>query len=167
VAVIPFLDRRFQPQLDQPQHAPVYNATSYRFQKLVMWNRIEVAGQIGVDHVGVAPAYQPAHFFDRVHRFADGAVAVTLSSKSASKLGPSGSWGAFCPPRPRRVGMPRGRSPPPGFEITPRRTGSGRYVFEISSSRRPASHSSKPDASIAAKLIPSTPAAPALNRVSA
>src|SRR5262245_33919548 len=78
VAVIPFLDRRFQPQLDQPQHAPVHNATSYRFQKLVMWNRIEVAGQIGVDHVGVAPAYQPAHFFDRVHRSADGAVAVDI-----------------------------------------------------------------------------------------
>src|SRR5262245_32636956 len=39
---------------------------------------IEVAGQIGVDHVGVAPAYQPAHFFDRVHRSADGAVAVDI-----------------------------------------------------------------------------------------
>src|SRR5262249_16361266 len=38
----------------------------------------EVAGQIGVDHVGVAPAYQPAHFFDRVHRSADGAVAVDI-----------------------------------------------------------------------------------------
>src|SRR5262249_61742002 len=43
-----------------------------------MWNRIEVAGQMGVDHVGVAPAYQPAHFFDRVHRSADGAVAVDI-----------------------------------------------------------------------------------------
>src|SRR5262249_18110824 len=32
----------------------------------------------GVDHVGVAPAYQPAHFFDRVHRSADGAVAVDI-----------------------------------------------------------------------------------------
>src|SRR5262245_40002239 len=43
VAIMPFHDRRFKPQLDQPEHAPVHNATSYRFQKLVMWNRIEVA----------------------------------------------------------------------------------------------------------------------------
>src|SRR5262249_31247792 len=99
VAVIPFLDRRFQPQLDQPQHAPVHNATSYRFQKLVMWNRIEVAGQIGVDHVGVAPAYQPAHFFDRVHRSAGG-----------------GGAGRHNPQVPPRILVPAGvgrRLPPP------------------------------------------------------
>jgi len=41
------------------------------------------------------------------------------------------------------------------------------YVFETSSSRRPASHFSKPAASIAAKVIPSTPGAPALERASA
>src|SRR6202162_2574673 len=29
VAIIPLLDRRFQPQLDQPEHVPVHNATSY------------------------------------------------------------------------------------------------------------------------------------------
>jgi hypothetical protein len=39
VASIPLLDRRFQPQLDQPQHMPVHDATSYRFQKLTV--RIE------------------------------------------------------------------------------------------------------------------------------
>src|SRR5262249_45489218 len=44
VAFIPFLDRRFQPQLDQPEHVPVHDATSYRFDKRVMWNRVEVAG---------------------------------------------------------------------------------------------------------------------------
>ena len=46
-------------------------------------------------------------------------------------------------------------------------TGSGRYVFEISSSRRPANHPSSPFASIAAKFIPSTPGAPALVRANA
>src|SRR5438046_529264 len=56
--------------------------------------------------------------------------------------------------------MPSGRSPPSGFEIITRRTGSGRYVFEISSSRRPASHASTPDASICAKLTPSIPPPP-------
>jgi hypothetical protein len=29
VAIIPFLDRRFQPQLDQPEHVPVHDATGY------------------------------------------------------------------------------------------------------------------------------------------
>ena len=29
VAIIPLLDRRFQPQLDQPEHVPVHDATSY------------------------------------------------------------------------------------------------------------------------------------------
>ena len=38
--------------------------------------------------------------------------------------------------------MPSGRSPPPGFGIVARRTGSGRYVFETRSSRKPASHAS-------------------------
>ncbi len=47
------------------------------------------------------------------------------------------------------VGMPSGRSPPFGFGIITRRTGSGRYVFETSSSRKPASHTSRPCSSIA------------------
>ena len=29
VAIILFLDRRLQPQLDQPEHVPVHDATSY------------------------------------------------------------------------------------------------------------------------------------------
>ena len=37
-------------------------------------------------------------------------------------------------------------------------------VFEISSSRKPANQLSKPDASIAAKVIPSMPGTPALAR---
>src|SRR5580704_692244 len=65
------------------------------------------------------------------------------------------------------VGIPSARSPPPfGFGIITRRTGSGRYLFETSSSRKPASHASKPAASICAKVIPSTPAAPAFSRAS-
>jgi hypothetical protein len=65
------------------------------------------------------------------------------------------------------VGMPSGRLPPPGFGIITRRTGCGRYVFATRSSRRAASHSSKPDASIVSNVIPSTPGAPALERASA
>jgi hypothetical protein len=63
--------------------------------------------------------------------------------------------------------MPSGRSPPPGFGIITRRTGAGRYVFVVSSFLSPASHSSRPDAAIAAKFTPSTPGAPAFARASA
>src|ERR1700722_15480167 len=38
------------------------------------------------------------------------------------------------------VGMPSGRSPPFDLGIIIRRTGSGRYVFETSSARKPANH---------------------------
>jgi hypothetical protein len=66
------------------------------------------------------------------------------------------------------VGMPSGRSPSPfAFGIVTRRTGSGWYVFEISSSRRPANHPSSPFASIIANVIPSTPGAPAFVRANA
>ena len=41
-----------------------------------------------------------------------------------------------------------------------RRTGSGRYVFETSSARKPANHASRPCSSMRANVIPSTPGAP-------
>ena len=43
-----------------------------------MRDRVEVLGQISVDHVGVAPADQPVHFLDRVHRPARGPVAIGI-----------------------------------------------------------------------------------------
>ena len=48
-----------------------------------------------------------------------------------------------------------------------RRTGSGRYVFETRSSRKPANQASTPAASICLKVTPSTPGAPALAQASA
>jgi hypothetical protein len=33
---IPFLGRRFKPQLDQPQHGAVRNATSHRFARAIV-----------------------------------------------------------------------------------------------------------------------------------
>src|SRR5262249_42910101 len=50
--------------------------------------------------------------------------------------------------------MPSARSPPPCFGIIFRRTGSGRYVFEPSSSRKLASHASSPCSSICSKVTP-------------
>jgi len=49
-----------------------------------------------------------------------------------------------------KSGMPSARSPPPFFGIMTRRTGSGRYVFATNSSRKPASHASRPCSSFSA-----------------
>jgi hypothetical protein len=78
--------------------------------------------------------------------------------KSAS-IGSSTSLAAVWTTRSRIVGMPSGRSSPSGFGMDTRRTGSGRYAFETSTSRSPASHLSRPNASIAAKVIWSVPGA--------
>ena len=68
-----------------------------------------------------------------------------MSSKSASKMGSSTILAAVWTTRSRMVGMPSGRSPRhSAFGIITRRTGSGRYVFETNSSRKPASHASRP-----------------------
>src|SRR5215510_13879664 len=43
-----------------------------------MRDRIEVLGQISVNHVSIAPAQMPVHFLDRVHRPASGPIAVGI-----------------------------------------------------------------------------------------
>src|SRR5216684_930811 len=60
------------------------------------------------------------------------------------------------------VGIPSGRSPPPGFGMITRRTGCGLYVLLRSSSLRPFIHSPNPRDSMVSKLSPSTPGAPSL-----
>src|ERR1700751_3188388 len=103
----------------------------------------------------------PVHFSDRVHRPARGTIAVgtvlevSLEDWFQHELGSGLDY-----PIPDRGNAERCLAA--GFGIITRRTGSGRYVFEISSSRKPANHLSKPDASIAAKVIPAVPGAPAL-----
>jgi hypothetical protein len=66
--------------------------------------------------------------------------------------------------RSRIVGMPSGRSPPPGFGIITRRTGWHRYVFARSSSPSRDSQFSNPVVSICSNVTPSTPGAPSLAR---
>ena len=40
----PFLDRRLQPQLDQPQHGTIRDAASHRLEEVAVRNRIEGSG---------------------------------------------------------------------------------------------------------------------------
>ena len=49
-----------------------------RLHQLGVRNRIEVLGQIGVDHIGVAPADEPVHVLDCIHRPTSGAIAIRV-----------------------------------------------------------------------------------------
>ncbi len=129
-----------------------------------MRNRVEVFRQIGIYDIGIAPADQPVRFLDRVDRAASRAIAVgaILKVRFEDRLQDK-PGGGLNHPIPDRRDTKRAFAAP-GFGIITRRTGAARYVFETSSSRRPVNHVSTPAASICAKVIPSTPGAPALAR---
>ena len=91
----PFLNRRLQPQLDEPQHFAVDDAARYTTQQLRMRDRVEVLRQIGVHDIGVAPAEKPVHFLDRIACSASGtitigtAIEVRLEDRFEHELGGS------------------------------------------------------------------------------
>ena len=51
--LIELFHRDFQPQLQQSQHATVADPPGERSHQLVMWDAIEIAGQVRVHHFGV------------------------------------------------------------------------------------------------------------------
>src|SRR3954466_13089553 len=73
---VPLFDRRLEPQLDQPQHVPVHDPPGDRLHQLPVRDRVEVARQIGVHHVGIAPADVPVHVLDRVGPAATGPITI-------------------------------------------------------------------------------------------
>jgi hypothetical protein len=119
--------------------------------------------QIGVDHVGVALPEQEHHRMDRLGRPAPRPIAVRggVDVRLEDRLDHQFRRGLR---RSLIVGMPSGRSPPPGFGIITRRTASGRYVFVRRSSPSRSSQSSSPSASIRSNVTPSAPDAPPLAR---
>src|ERR1035437_1635466 len=48
------LHGRLQPRLDEPEHGSVADASGHTSHQLVVWNRIEVAAQIAIDHLAVS-----------------------------------------------------------------------------------------------------------------
>ncbi len=68
VIAVPFLAWHLEPQLDQPQHVPVNDAPGHTLQEIPVRDRVEVLRQIGVHHVGVAPADEPVHFLVQSRR---------------------------------------------------------------------------------------------------
>jgi len=52
-ALVAFLDRRFQPHLDEMQHVSIADSPSHRLHQIGVGNAVEVAAQVGVDHLRV------------------------------------------------------------------------------------------------------------------
>ena len=53
-----FFDRGFEPHLDQMKHGSVYDAASYRLQKLGMRKSIKVAAEIRINNFSMASVDQ-------------------------------------------------------------------------------------------------------------
>ena len=115
----------------------------------------------------MAPADQPVHFLDRVHRSANGAVAVgivlevRLEDRFQHELG-----GGLDHPIPDRRNAERSlASVRLRYGYPPHRIGPVRLRNQfLAQARQPPL---RPDASTAAKVIPSVPGAPAFARASA
>ncbi len=110
---VPFLNRRLQPQLDEPQHFAVNDAACHTTQQLRMRDRVEVLRQIGIHDIGVAPAEKPVHFLNRIACSASGAIAigtvleVRLENRFEHELG-----GSLNHPIPNRRNAERAFSAP-------------------------------------------------------
>ena len=161
--IVALLDRRLEPQLDQPQHVPDRRCAEPPTASA------RDAGSCRSTRTDRRPPHRCSLGTSRACtsliasvRAPPRPVAIGAGSRSASKIGSSTSLAAVCTTRSRIVGMPSGRSPPPGFGIITRRTGwtdtprvrlrQTRACF--ATPRRAGSHSSSPAASIAAKRHP-------------
>ena len=74
--LVPFLDRRFEPHLDQMQHVPVDDAPGDRLHQVPVRDRVEILRQIGVHHVRMPRQKMPVHSADRIARAPLGSVAM-------------------------------------------------------------------------------------------
>ncbi len=59
--------------LDEPQYGPIADAAGHAFHQLVVGDGVEVAAQVGIDHLAVSSVDQPMHG-------ADGIVGAALRS---------------------------------------------------------------------------------------
>jgi hypothetical protein len=75
---VPLLDRSLEPHLDKTQDVPIDDAPSHTLHQLGMRNGVEVLGQIGIHHIGVALAEQFVHRLDRVGRRPTRSIAVSI-----------------------------------------------------------------------------------------
>ena len=77
-AFVGFLDRRFQPQLDEPQQMPIADPPSHALHQLVVRNAVEIPAQVRVDHFPIARIQQPLDLLDRFQSALPRSVGVLL-----------------------------------------------------------------------------------------
>ena len=65
---VTLLDRCLEPHLDEAQDVAIHDTPGHRLEEVRVRNRIEVARQVGVYDIGVAPDDMPVHFLDCVDR---------------------------------------------------------------------------------------------------
>src|SRR5216683_250436 len=74
--LIPFLDRRFQPHLNESQHCAIDHASSDTLHQLLVRDGVEILRQVRVDDLRIAVAQSPMHRLDRVPSTPARAIAV-------------------------------------------------------------------------------------------
>ena len=130
--VIPLLDRRLQPHLDQAQHLPVHHPAGTRLHQLVVRDGVEVLRQVGVDHVRVSVAQRVMDRPDRILRaplrsIAIGTVLeVRFEDRLQHQLG-----GGLHHPVPNRRDPEWSLARRQAWESSPDAPASGRYVFVL------------------------------------
>ena len=160
------LDRCLEPQFDQAQDVAIDDPARSRLHQFRMGNRIEVLGQIRVNHVRVAATEKLVDRLDGIARRAFRSVAIGtgleigLEDRFDHELD-----GALHHPVPDRRDAERSFAAAGLWDHRPphrlRSVRLGAKVVLI-----PDSHPSSPIASISSKLCPSTPGAPLLDRAS-
>ena len=70
--------RCHQPHLDQPQEVPIADAARQRFDEFGVRDAVEVAGQIGIDHLGMPRVHMPMDLPDGVQGTVVRPVGVLL-----------------------------------------------------------------------------------------
>jgi hypothetical protein len=74
--LVPFLDGRLQPHLDEVQHRAIDHASSDTLQQLLVRDGVEIFRQVRVDHLRIAVAQSPMHRLDRVLSTPARAIAI-------------------------------------------------------------------------------------------
>src|SRR6516164_6189662 len=162
--LVELFHRNLQPLLDELQHPAIRDPSCYRRHEFVVWNRIEVLRQVGIDHVSVPLTQTAVYRSHRILGLLPRPIPVGIRFEVRLEDGLQHKLVAVCTTRSRIVGIPSGRAPPSGFGIITRRTGLALYVFSRSSFPSPSNHAATPFDSMSANRSPSTPGAPPLAR---
>src|ERR1700739_5069589 len=75
-ALIRFLNRSLEPNLDQMKHGSVDNPASHRLEKFGVWKSIKISGQVCIHDFYMSAVDQPVNLTDCVQRAAVTPIGV-------------------------------------------------------------------------------------------